>query len=76
MRTKKGVVVSAKMDKTIVVAVDSYVEHPLYKKLYKKTAKFYADDQDNACEEGDVVTITECAPISKKKRWRVSGEEV
>ena len=76
MRTKKGVVVSTKMDKTIVVAVDSYVEHRLYKKLYKKTAKFYAHDQENACQEGDSVVIVECAPISKLKRWKVLSEEV
>ncbi len=71
MRTKKGVVVSVRMDKTIVVAVDSYVKHPLYNKLYKKTAKFYAHDEDNFAKEGDVVVVSECAPISKLKRWRL-----
>lgn len=71
MRIKEGVVVSSEMDKTIVVAVDSYVEHPLYKKSYKKTVKFYAHDEENECSEGDVVVISECAPISKMKRWKL-----
>jgi small subunit ribosomal protein S17 len=75
MRVKKGTVVSAKMDKTVVVAVDTYIEHPLYKKMYKKTKKFYAHDADNSFKEGDVVSITESAPISKKKRWKVVLEE-
>ena len=75
MRTKKGVVVSSKMDKTIVVAVDRYVEHRLYKKLYKKTSKFYAEDANNECQEGDTVTIVECAPLSKLKRWKLVKEE-
>lgn len=75
MRTKKGVVVSSKMDKTIVVAVDRYVEHRLYKKSYKKTSKFYAEDANNECREGDTVTIVECAPLSKLKRWKLVKEE-
>ena len=74
MRTKKGVVVSAKMNKTVVIAVDRYVEHPLYKKSYKKTTKFHAHDEENSCVEGDVITVFEVAPISKKKRWSVLKE--
>lgn len=76
MRTKKGVVVSSSMDKTIVIAVDSYVEHRLYKKSYKQTSKFYAHDENNECAEGDVVVIMECAPLSKTKRWKLVKEEV
>lgn len=74
MRIKNGRVVSAKMDKTIVVAVDTYVEHPLYKKLYKKTSKFYVHDPENVYKENDMVVIFEVAPISKKKRWKVLEE--
>ncbi len=74
MRTKKGVVVSAKMDKTIVVAVDRDVKHALYGKTFKKTSKFYASDVENKCKEGDVVTIVECAPVSKTKRWTLLEE--
>lgn len=76
MRKKQGVVVSAKMDKTIVVAVEREVKHALYGKTFKKTSKFYAEDVENKCKEGDIVTIIECAPISKLKRWKLSGEVV
>lgn len=69
MRTKKGVVTSAKMDKTIVVSVHVYQSHPKYKKRYRVTTKFYAHDEQNSCKEGDVVVIKETRPLSKKKRW-------
>lgn len=69
MRTKTGVVTSVKMDKTIVVAVDTYKTHPKYKKRYKVTSKFYAHDENNTAELGQVVTINECRPLSKMKRW-------
>lgn len=70
MRTKTGVVVSAgKMNKTIIVKVDSYVKHPIYEKRVKKTKKFYAHDDADSCKEGDVVTISETRPLSKLKRW-------
>ena len=72
MRTKTWVVVSTKMDKTIVVQVDSYKTHPKYKKKYKVSTKFYAHDDNNACKEGDVVTIVETIPMSKLKRWILS----
>jgi small subunit ribosomal protein S17 len=66
-----GKVVSDKMDKTVVVAVERYVPHPLYKKRVKKTTKFYAHDEENKCKVGDIVRIREHRPISKLKRWVV-----
>lgn len=69
MRTIKGTVVSTKMDKTAVVAVVAYKNHPLYKKRYKVTKKFYAHDEKNLAQEGDMVTISETRPLSKTKRW-------
>lgn len=71
MRFKKGVVSSNKMDKTIVVTIDSYKNHPKYKKRYKVTKKFYAHDETNKYQEWDVVTIKETRPLSKLKRWEV-----
>ncbi|MGB2110384.1 MAG: 30S ribosomal protein S17 [Patescibacteria group bacterium] len=69
MRTKKGVVTSTKMDKTIVVSVHTYKSHEKYKKRYRVTNKFYAHDENNTCSEGDIVTIKETRPLSKLKRW-------
>jgi small subunit ribosomal protein S17 len=66
-----GKVISDKMDKTVVVAVERYVPHPLYKKRVKKTTKFYAHDEENKCKVGDVVRIRESRPLSKLKRWVV-----
>jgi small subunit ribosomal protein S17 len=59
------------MDKTVVVAVDRLVRHPLYKKVIRKTSKFYAHDENNECRVGDIVEIMETRPLSKLKRWRV-----
>lgn len=73
MRTKTGTVTSTKMDKTIVVTVDTYKTHPKYKKRYKVSAKFYAHDEANACQEGQTVTIRETRPLSKLKRWEIVG---
>ena len=70
-KTRTGVVVSDKMDKTVVVAVIDNVRHPLYKKIVKRTVKFKAHDEQNACGIGDTVMIMETRPISKDKRWRV-----
>ena len=75
MRTKKGIVTSTKMDKTVVVSVETYKSHPKYKKRYKVTRKFYAHDENNACKEGDIVTIKETRPLSRLKRWVVVSEE-
>lgn len=69
MRTKKGVVTSTKMDKTAVVSVHTYKNHPTYKKRYRVTKKFYAHDENNTCKEWEVVTIQETRPSSKLKRW-------
>ncbi len=66
-----GVVMSDKMDKTVVVAVDRLVRHPLYKKVVRRTSKFYAHDEHNECRVGDIVEIMETRPLSKLKRWRV-----
>jgi small subunit ribosomal protein S17 len=66
-----GQVVSNKMDKTITVAVQRRVRHPLYGKFVKKTSKFKAHDENNSCSEGDIVRIMETRPLSKMKRWRL-----
>jgi small subunit ribosomal protein S17 len=66
-----GVVVSNKMQKTIVVQVDRMVKHPLYKKYLKRRSKFYTHDHENQCNIGDTVLIMECRPLSKQKRWRL-----
>lgn len=68
---KTGVVISNKMDKTIVVAVETMKKHRLYKRTYKQTKHFYAHDEDNACQMGDIVRIEETRPLSKLKRWRL-----
>lgn len=71
VKTKTGQVVSDKMDKSIVVAVENVVEHPLYKKRIKKTRKFHAHDESNEASQGDIVRIAESRPMSKKKNWRL-----
>ena len=70
-KTRTGMVVSDKMDKTVVVAIQDNVKHPLYKKIIKRTVKFKAHDEQNACGVGDKVLIMETRPLSKDKRWRV-----
>ena len=70
-KTRTGVVVSDKMDNTIVVAVKDNVRHPLYKKIMKRTVKFKAHDENNECGIGDRVLIMETRPLSKDKRWRL-----
>ncbi|MCF2556516.1 MAG: 30S ribosomal protein S17 [Bacteroidales bacterium] len=70
-KTRVGTVVSDKMDKTIVVAVKDSVQHPLYKKILKRTVKFKAHDEKNECGAGDRVMIMETRPISKDKNWRL-----
>ena len=72
-KTNVGKVVSNKMDKTIVVAIEDSVKHPLYKKIIKRTVKFKAHDEQNACGVGDKVEIMETRPLSKDKRWRVTA---
>ena len=69
-KTRTGKVVSNKMDKTIVVAVEDHVKHPLYNKIVKKTYKLKAHDENNECQIGDIVKVMETRPLSKEKRWR------
>ena len=71
LRTVEGSVVSNKMDKTVTVLVERQVKHALYGKYLRRSTKLHAHDADNACNEGDVVRVTEIAPMSKTKNWRV-----
>ena len=70
-KTRVGKVVSDKMDKTIVVAIEDNVKHPLYKKIVKRTYKLKAHDENNECNIGDRVKVMETRPLSKGKRWRL-----
>jgi small subunit ribosomal protein S17 len=70
-KTRIGVVRSNKMDKTITVAVERKVKHPIYGKFVKKTTRFHAHDEKNECTVGDIVKIMESRPLSKTKRWRL-----
>jgi small subunit ribosomal protein S17 len=70
-KTRTGVVTSNKMDKTITIAIERKVKHPLYGKFVKKTSKFHAHDENNECSIGDTVRIMETRPMSKLKRWRL-----
>ncbi len=71
-KTQTGIVVSDKMDKTVVVQVDRLVRHPAYKKYVRRRTKYKAHDENNVCQKGDRVVIRESRPLSKTKRWRVS----
>ncbi len=70
-KQREGLVVSAKMDKTVVVAVVDRVQHRRYRKTLQRTRKLYAHDEANEVREGDRIRITECRPMSRSKRWRV-----
>lgn len=70
-KTRVGVVVSDKMDKTIVVAIEDNVAHPLYNKIIKRTVRLKAHDENNECKKGDKVEVMETRPLSKDKRWRL-----
>ena len=70
-KTRTGKVISNKMDKTIVVAIEEHVKHPLYKKIVKDTYKLKAHDENNECRVGDTVRVMETRPLSKDKRWRL-----
>lgn len=70
-KTRVGKVVSSKMDKTIVVAIEDNVKHPKYGKVVRRTVKLHAHDEKNACGVGDKVSIMETRPLSKTKRWRL-----
>jgi small subunit ribosomal protein S17 len=71
MRTLTGEVVSNKMDKTISVSIGRVVKHPIYGKYLRRTSKVLVHDEENSCQQGDIVSITECRPISKRKAWRL-----
>ncbi len=71
LRTTTGRVVSNKMDKTVTVLVERQVKHPMYGKYMRRSSKFKVHDEENTCNEGDLVTIAECRPISKNKSWRL-----
>lgn len=71
-KTRIGYVVSDKMDKTVVVAVETLKRHPLYKKTYKRVVKYKAHDEDNKCRVGDKVRIIETRPLSRQKRWCIA----
>jgi small subunit ribosomal protein S17 len=70
-KTRIGVVISNKMDKTVSIAIERKVPHPIYKKYYKKTTKLMAHDEKNVCQVGDKVKIMETRPLSLRKRWRL-----
>jgi small subunit ribosomal protein S17 len=71
IKTVEGRVVSNKMDKTVTVLVERQVKHALYGKYIRRSTKLHAHDEDNSCNEGDVVRVSECRPMSKTKNWRV-----
>ena len=71
-KTRVGIVVSTKMDKTVVVAIEDNVKHPVYSKIIKHTLKIHAHDEMNECGVGDRVEVMETRPLSKTKRWRVT----
>ena len=71
IKTVEGRVVSNKMNKTVTVLVERLVKHALYGKYIRRSTKLHAHDEDNACNEGDIVRVTECRPMSKTKNWRV-----
>ena len=70
-KTRVGKVVSDKMDKTVVIAIEDHVKHPVYGKIVKRTSKIHAHDENNECGIGDTVEVMETRPLSKTKRWRV-----
>ena len=70
-RTVEGRVVSNKMNKSVTILVERQVKHPLYGKYIRRSTKLHAHDEENACNEGDVVRVSECRPLSKTKNWRV-----
>ena len=70
-KTRVGKVISDKMDKTIVIAIESHVKHPTYGKIIKRTTKIHAHDENNECSIGDTVRLMETRPLSKTKRWRL-----
>lgn len=76
IKSKKGVVTSNKMDKTVVVTVHTYKLHPIYKKRFRTSKKFYAHDPENTCKIGEEITIYQTHPLSKTKRWSIIKSEI
>jgi len=76
MRTATGTVVSNRMDKTITVLVERRVQHPVYGKIIRRSSKIHAHDEENACGIGDMVTVSECRPLSKSKTWMLQSIDV
>ena len=72
-RTVSGTVVSDKMDKSIVVLVERKVQHPVYGKVIRRSSRLHAHDEENSCKVGDVVTVSECRPLSKTKTWMLES---
>lgn len=72
-KSKSGIVISDKMDKTIIVEMNRMVMHPMYKKYVKKRVKYKVHDEENTAKVGDTVSIEECRPLSREKRWRITG---
>ncbi len=70
-KVRIGTVVSNKMQKSIIIAIERRVAHPIYKKYFKKTTKLMAHDEENQCKIGDVVKVMETRPLSKRKKWRL-----
>ena len=70
-KTRVGLVISSKMDKSITVSIERKIQHPIYGKSLKRTKKFVAHDEENTCNEGDTVRIMETRPMSKRKKWRL-----
>ncbi len=70
-KTRQGLVVSDRMDKSIVVRVERTIEHPLYKKIIRRSKRYHVHDASNQCKIGDTVSIMECRPLSRTKRWRL-----
>ncbi len=71
VRTQVGRVVSSRMDKTVTVLIERMVKHPLYGKFIRRSTKLHAHDAENQCQEGDVVSIEQCRPLSRTKTWRL-----
>ncbi|MCB1683505.1 MAG: 30S ribosomal protein S17 [Pseudomonadales bacterium] len=72
-RSATGTVVSNKMNKTITVLIERRVQHPVYGKIIRRSSKLHAHDEDNSCNIGDLVTVTECRPLSKTKSWKLES---
>ncbi|CAL4324065.1 30S ribosomal protein S17 [Buchnera aphidicola] len=71
LRTVQGTVISNKMQKSVVISIDRFVKHSIYKKFIKKNTKLHVHDEHNECQDGDIIEVSECRPISKTKSWKL-----